>query len=144
LDAAAAGRRPASPITGVFVYGTLRRGEERHHALSRHGATGGDAASTAGTLLDLGPYPGLVVDGSSGVVAGELYVTSDPNALLGELDAMETFHGFGVPGSLYRRTIVRVSRADASATFAWTYVYAGSRAGSRIIASGDWLSRDVS
>lgn len=144
LEVAAAGNSPASPITGLFVYGTLRRGEERHPALARHVTTGGDTSSTAGTLLDLGPYPGLVVDGPGGVVAGEFHVTPDPDALLAELDPIETFRGFGVPGSLYRRAIVRVRRAGAGSTLAWTYVYAGSRTGCRVIASGDWFDRQRS
>jgi gamma-glutamylcyclotransferase (GGCT)/AIG2-like uncharacterized protein YtfP len=144
LEAAVAGKSPASPIAGVFVYGTLRRGEERHRALARHVAAGGVAASTTGTLLDLGAYPGLVVDGTPRVVSGEFYVAPDADALLTELDAIETFHGFGAPGSLYRRAIVRVRRALAGSTLAWTYVYAGSRTGSGVIASGDWLDRQRS
>ena len=139
LEAAAAGRSSSGPVLGVFVYGTLRRGEERHPALLRHAATGGEAAATAGTLLDLGPYPGLIVDGPEASVAGELYSAADPDALFAELDAIETFRGFGVPGSLYRRAIVRVRRAHLGSTLAWTYVYTGPRNGARVIASGDWL-----
>jgi len=141
LEIAAAGRSPAGPIAGVFVYGTLRRGEERHPALLRHAATGGEAAATDGTLLDLGPYPGLIVDGPRGSVAGEVYRAPDPDALFAELDAIETFRGFRAPGSLYRRAIVRVRQANLGSTLAWTYVYAGSREGSRVIASGDWRAR---
>ncbi len=141
LDAAARGLPHAGPIPGVFVYGTLRRGEERHPVLARHGATGGAAAVTAGTLLDLGPYPGLVVDGPKSSVAGELYVAPDPGALFAELDEIETFCGFGVAGSLYRRAIVRVTESNFGSTLAWTYVYAGARDGSRVIASGDWRTR---
>jgi gamma-glutamylcyclotransferase (GGCT)/AIG2-like uncharacterized protein YtfP len=129
------------PIAGLFVYGTLRRGEERHPALARHGATGGETAATAGTLLDLGPYPGLVVDDRKTSVAGELYAARDPDALFAELDAIEMFRGYGVPGSLYRRAIVRVWVASLESRLAWTYVYGGPRQGSRVIASGDWRKR---
>jgi len=139
LKAAADGRSPARPVPGVFVYGTLRRGEERHSALLRHAVKGGDAATTAGTLLDLGPYPGLIVDGPSASVTGELYSSADPDGLFAELDAIETFRGFGVPGSLYRRALVRVRCAHVVSTLAWTYVYMGPRNGSRVIPSGDWL-----
>jgi gamma-glutamylcyclotransferase (GGCT)/AIG2-like uncharacterized protein YtfP len=138
LETAAAGRSPAGPIAGVFVYGTLLRGEERHVALTRHGVLGGEAAATDGTLLDLGPYPGLLVDDPLGSVAGEIYATPDPEALFAELDAIETFRGFGAPGSLYRRAIVRVRSQNLGSTLAWTYVYAGSRDGFRVISSGDW------
>jgi len=138
LGASARGASPAGLVEWLFVYGTLRRGEERHPALARHRARGGETASTAGTLLDLGPYPGLIVDGPKASVVGELYAAPDPDALFAELDAIETFRGFGVPGSLYRRAIVRVRCADRGSTLAWTYVYVGSREGSRVISSGDW------
>jgi gamma-glutamylcyclotransferase (GGCT)/AIG2-like uncharacterized protein YtfP len=138
IDAAAAGESHPGPIAGLFVYGTLRRGEERHPALARHDAFGGEQAATTGALLDLGPYPGLIVDGPQASVTGELYAVPDPDAFFAELDAIETFRGFGVPGSLYRRAIVRVRLASSDSTLAWTYVYAGPRDGSRVIASGDW------
>jgi gamma-glutamylcyclotransferase (GGCT)/AIG2-like uncharacterized protein YtfP len=141
LNAAAAGGSTAGPIGGLFVYGTLRRGGERHPAIVRHKATGGEPVETTGTLLDLGLYPGLVLDGPQGRVAGELYIAGDRDALFAELDAIETFEGFGVPGSLYRRAIVRVRGHDWRDVLAWTYVYAGSREGSRVIASGDWNDR---
>jgi gamma-glutamylcyclotransferase (GGCT)/AIG2-like uncharacterized protein YtfP len=92
-------------------------------------------------LLDLGPYPGLVVEGAKGSVAGELYDASEPDALFAELDAIETFRGFGVPGSFYRRAVVRVRRANVASALAWTYIYAGDRNGCRVIASGDWRER---
>lgn len=141
LDAASRGESHPGPVAGLFVYGTLRRGEERHPALARHGVLGGEAATTTGTLLDLGPYPGLIVDGEKASVKGEIYDASDPDALFAELDPIETFRGFGVPGSLYRRAIVRVRRANSGSTLVWTYVYAGSRSGRRVIASGDWRER---
>ena len=141
LEAAASGRPTAGPVLGLFVYGTLRRGEERHPALQRHAAVGGEAATTDGTLLDLGPYPGFVVDGPTSAVTGEHYTASDPDALFAELDAIEMFRGFGVSGSVYRRAIVRVRTAERAPRLAWTYVYTGPRNGSRVIASGDW--RDV-
>ena len=141
LDAASRGESHPGPIAGLFVYGTLRRGEERHPALARHGVLGGETATTKGTLLNLGPYPGLIVDGARASVAGELYHASDPETLFAELDAIETFRGFGVSGSLYRRALVRVRRADPGLALAWTYVYAESRSGCHVIASGDWRER---
>jgi gamma-glutamylcyclotransferase (GGCT)/AIG2-like uncharacterized protein YtfP len=141
LEAAARGASHSGPVAGLFVYGTLRRGEERHPVLARHAVTDGEGATTTGALLDLGPYPGLVVDGASGSVAGELYPTADPEALFEELDAIETFRGFGVEGSEYRRAIVRVRRLSSGSALAWTYVYAGSRGACGVIASGDWRER---
>jgi gamma-glutamylcyclotransferase (GGCT)/AIG2-like uncharacterized protein YtfP len=138
LTAAAVGRSHVGPVPYVFVYGTLRRGEERHPALLRHTVTGGEAATTAGTLLDLGPYPGLVVDGQGGSVTGELYGIPDSDSLFEELDAIETFRGFGVPGSLYRRAVVRVRTAGSGSKLAWTYVCLDPPTGSPVIGSGDW------
>jgi gamma-glutamylcyclotransferase (GGCT)/AIG2-like uncharacterized protein YtfP len=141
LDAAARGAAHPGPVTGLFVYGTLRRGEERHPVLARHHASDGGAATTTGVLLDLGSYPGLIVEGDRGAVAGEVYQAADPEALFAELDAIETFRGFGVPGSLYRRAIVRVRRPGVASLLAWTYVYAGPRDTYNVIGSGDWLTR---
>lgn len=138
LIAAARGEKDPGPALPLFVYGTLRRGEVRHAALTRHRASGGLAAWTPGTLLDLGPYPGLVVGGAAARVFGELYVAPDAGALFAELDAVEGFLGFGFPGSVYRRAIVRVRRTDGNHSLAWTYLYAGSPNGLRVIASGDW------
>jgi gamma-glutamylcyclotransferase (GGCT)/AIG2-like uncharacterized protein YtfP len=141
LETAASGGAPESPVAGLFVYGTLRRGEERHDVLTRHLAADSMSATTPGTLLDLGPYPGLVLDEPKSSVIGEFYMGVDRDALFGELDAIETFHGFGMPGSLYRRAIVRVRTAERGSMLAFTYVYAGSRNGSRVIGSGDWRRR---
>ncbi len=140
LESAARGESHRGAVTGLFVYGTLRQGEERHPVLARHRLVHGAAATTMGTLLDLGPYPGLILDRSLGAVAGEYYEIPDPAPLFAELDRVETFRGFGDPGSLYRRAIVRVERTGAFPTLAWTYVYAGSRAGRHEIVSGDWLA----
>ena len=142
LDAIARDISHSGPIDRIFVYGTLRRGEARHHALTRHGARGGERGVTLGRLLDLGSYPGLVLDDPQRTVAGEIYATPDPDALFADLDAIEAFRGFGVPGSLYRRAIVLVRPDDGDMAPTWTYVYGGPRDGSRVIASGDWLDRE--
>ena len=140
LESAARNESHRGAVTGLFVYGTLRQGEERHPVLARHRLVHGMAATTLGTLLDLGPYPGLILDRSLGAVAGEYYEIPDPAALFPELDRIETFQGFGDPSSLYRRAIVRVERSGAGSRLAWTYVYAGSRTGCHEIVSGDWLA----
>lgn len=141
LEATAKGASHFGPVRALFVYGTLRSGEERHHLLARHRASSDGAASVEGTLLDLGEYPGLVVGGTKTRAAGELYSAADPSSLFAELDPIETFHGFGAPGSLYRRAIVRAFCPDGAATLAWTYVYNGRTDGLRAIASGDWTLR---
>jgi gamma-glutamylcyclotransferase (GGCT)/AIG2-like uncharacterized protein YtfP len=141
LEVTARGARDPGPVRSLFVYGTLRKGEERHHVLARRGVSPGETATVAGTLLDFGDYPGLVVDDRKPAVAGELYSVTDADSLFAELDPIETFHGFGVPGSLYRRAIVRAASPKGAVTLAWTYVYDGSREGVRTIESGDWSRR---
>ena len=140
LDAAATGTAHPGAVTKLFVYGTLMRGEERHPALARHRATGGEPATIRGTLLDLGPYPGLVTGNSSREIAGELYDAPDLAALFAELDEIETFRGFGAADSLYRRAVMSVSFAGRSVP-AWTYLFVGPREGAHPIASGAWRSR---
>ncbi|MCY7371052.1 MAG: gamma-glutamylcyclotransferase [Polaromonas sp.] len=64
-----------SPPRLVFVYGTLRRGEERDINLLAPAPTALGAASVAGRLYDLGSYPGLRL-GGPGWVEGEVYAVS--------------------------------------------------------------------
>ena len=142
LEAAAIGTPHFGPVRSLFVYGTLMAGEERAPHLARQGMTAAAPAQVRGTLIDLGAYPGLVLDGAPTPVAGELYAIADPGRLFAALDPVEDFRGFGVAGSHYRRTIVRAARGCASVP-AWTYVYAGPHDGREVIASGSWRRRAV-
>ena len=56
----------------VFVYGTLRRHGRNDIARFRPAPVFVGEASIAGTLYDLGTYPGIVLDGA-GRVRGEVY-----------------------------------------------------------------------
>jgi len=139
LDAAARGESHGGPIVGVL---RLRHAAARRGAppcLARHDVTGGEPGSTAGRLLDLGAYPGLVLDGPTGSVTGEVYVAPDRKRALRGARRDRDLPRVGVEGSLYRRAIVRVRQAGLGSTLAWTYVHVGPRHGSRVIASGDWL-----
>lgn len=111
----------------VFVYGTLRKGDERAHFL--------DGARLLGTrtlegfdLFDLGSYPGVIH--GSGTVVGELYELASDHALV-LLDHVEGIHA---RPPLYKRISVEVEGEAA-----WLYVYAQSVANARYIESGDWL-----
>jgi len=65
-----------SPATRhVFVYGTLRKGEERDINRLRPAPQWVGRAQVAGVLHHLGSYPGLVL-GGTGVVHGEVYAVS--------------------------------------------------------------------
>jgi gamma-glutamylcyclotransferase (GGCT)/AIG2-like uncharacterized protein YtfP len=84
------------PERHVFVYGTLRRGEQRDinllHPAPRWIGSGG----IRGALYDLGTYPGVVLDsgaaegavkGAGSVVCGEVYaITPTLERLLDEIE----------------------------------------------------------
>ena len=120
----------------MFVYGTLLRGELRAPIIERARPKRIDDAEIRGHLVDLGPYPGLVLPGGR-KVRGELVRTVDAGALLGVLDDVEDFTGYGRTDAMYRRVIVRVGD-----DYAWTYRYVGPDTRSaRTIESGDWRRR---
>jgi gamma-glutamylcyclotransferase (GGCT)/AIG2-like uncharacterized protein YtfP len=141
LDAAARNERHPGPVSRLFVYGTLMRGEERHPALVRHGAKFEAAGRARGTLHDLGSYPAMSSEPAATPVSGELFAAPDLGALLQDADGIELFRGFGVSGSLYRRAIVEVTTGDDGSVLAWTYLLAGDAGGARVIAGGDWRRR---
>ena len=72
---------PALPTRHVFVYGTLRRGEQRDINLLKPTPRWVGRASVEGVLYDLGDYPGPVlgIDHHPGqkMVRGEVYEISD-------------------------------------------------------------------
>ena len=140
LIAAAGDRAHDGPVSSLFVYGTLRRGEERFPVLERHRARLVFTGSTRGTLYDLGSYPGLRVGEGNSAVVGEVYACEALGELLREIDAIEGFLGFGVPGSVYRRAIATVARAAGGSALAWTYAFErGPNAA--VVAGGDWRKR---
>ncbi len=143
----------SDPVPGaVFVYGTLRAGEERHDVMRGHRPVRSTAARVTGAeLVDLGEYPGLVLVGRERgrSVAGEAYFYDDVRALLVELDAIEDFFGydaregsgpsFCAAGSLYRRSLIDVTAHGVG--LAWVYVYVGEVGDAPLVPGGDWLLR---
>ncbi|MFO0797723.1 MAG: gamma-glutamylcyclotransferase family protein [Gemmataceae bacterium] len=88
--------------TVLLVYGTLKRGHAAHDLLAGQHFLGPAVTAPHYRLVDLGPYPGLVPDGATGLaVSGELWEVSDEK--LKELDAFE-----GCP-TLYWRGAVEVA-----------------------------------
>ena len=63
-----------APERHVFVYGTLRRGEQRDINLLRPAPKWVGSGSIRGALYDLGTYPGVVLD--AGVVDGAVKVAA--------------------------------------------------------------------
>lgn len=85
-----------------FFYGLLRRGQ-RGHAQFRLGERMRFVAedAVAGSVRDLGAYPGLTL-GGEGSVAGEVHETDDA-ALIAELDSYEGYDPAAPAGSEYLR-----------------------------------------
>ena len=138
---------PGAGLRCVFVYGTLRRGQERDINLLRPQPVFIGTSQTPGTLYDLGAcnYPGLRLGGLQSV-QGEVYrITPE---LEHQLDEIE--HVAPVPTGEYirREVTVRVLgesglvAGDAVAINCLIYEIAEERVvGMRVIASGDWLQR---
>lgn len=132
-----AGRERRSPDLPdrVFAYGTLMEGFVRRPLLGP--ATLEGSGRVRGSLLDLGGYPGVVLD-DGGWVQGELYRVPDLAARLARLDRAEGYDPADGAGSLYLRRRVPVHVAEGPPGDAWLYVYNGPPGGGPRIPSGDW------
>ena len=102
----------------LFVYGTLRRGCERHEILSSQRFVGCAATIVKCRLVDCGSYPALVESTDGVSVHGELYEV-DPMCLE-KCDAAE-----GVAEGLYERRMIDVVSLDGALVHvgAWVYFY---------------------
>lgn len=139
VKAAAVNKRARPLVDAFFVYGTLMRRELRFSALQRHGVRCTLLADAFGRLIDLGSFPALIHDDTAdSKVHGDFIRVAHPKAAIRELDEIEGFHGFGVPGSLYRRTLCKVDVGEGHIRQAWTYCWAGAADAGACIASGDW------
>ncbi len=136
--------RPSSPRY-VFVYGTLRKGEERDINRLRPAPRWIGRASVAGVMHHLGSYPGLVL-GGEGTVHGEVYAI-EPE-LERALDEIEEVWPQQTGEYAKRDVAVRLDAANALVKAIDTtrelvcvlYEVAPDRTqGKPIIASGDWV-----
>ena len=112
----------------IFVYGSLCSGEAAHSRLAGAGFVGEAWSRARYTLLDLGPYPGLVASGQTRV-RGELYRVSE--SLLRELDIYE-----GHPHEFVRSRIDLESDGQAEG-----YLWQGDPLEGTVVGSGDWRFR---
>jgi gamma-glutamylcyclotransferase (GGCT)/AIG2-like uncharacterized protein YtfP len=117
----------------LFAYGTLRRGAPMHGLLE--GRTNWIGfASVAGSLVDLGAFPGLVPAQAPGDrVQGDLFAIAEAEgeALLDALDRYE--------GARFERVEQTVDGPDGPVR-AWLYVYRGEVDGHPVVAGGDYLA----
>lgn len=79
----------------VFVYGSLRRGEEYHGFLATATPLGPHITPPIYDMWDLDGYP-AVTPGGSTAIHGELYAVDDPTlAALDELEEVPTLYQRG-------------------------------------------------
>jgi gamma-glutamylcyclotransferase (GGCT)/AIG2-like uncharacterized protein YtfP len=131
-----------SALRHVFVYGTLRRGEQRDINRLNPAPLWVGLGYVSGILYDLGDYPGLVT-GACGEVLGEIYLISA--ALERLLDEIEEVWPQETGEYKRRQVIVRLQNAlpDAAVHEVECLLYEinPSRTdGQLIITSGDWVS----
>ena len=127
-------------VRHVFVYGTLRRGEQRDINRLRPAPRWVGQASVPGHIVELGRYPGLVL-GAPGHVTGEVYEISA--ALERQLDVIEEV--WPTPNGEYVKCemAVRLECEAAPSQDVVCLVYAlapGQASGKTVIAGGDWVS----
>ena len=135
LAASGQGRVTKSAVDHLFIYGTLRDGEERSGILSEFSSKVYKDCKIKGSLIDLPDgYPGLI--SGDGSVVGEIHHTPDIENALKKLDTIEGFNGYGEDGSLFHRVLTYSNNIPC-----WTYVYARSSDDGPVIESGDWLKR---
>ena len=120
-----------------FVYGTLKRGQSNHHLIAdvvREVV----AATVAGRLYDLGPFPALGPGGDR--VHGELVLIA-PALLLPTLRLLDQLEGF-VPsdprGSIYLREIAEATTDRGEVIAASLYRYNRDPATLRYLPGGEW------
>lgn len=119
----------------VFVYGTLRRLGRNDIARYRPAPVLVGEASIAGTLYDLGAYPGIVL-GGAGRVKGEIYRIEA--AVEAALDLLEEV-AEDDSGEYIKRE-VRIA-LDAQWLDCLVYEIHPSRfAGHPVIGDGDWIA----
>ncbi len=109
----------------LFIYGTLhpdRAPAEIADAVSTLTLVG--PATIRGTLLDLGDYPGVLLDGATTEVPGSLFALPQPSDVIWiRLDAYEDFRANDPAGSLFLRRRTVATAPDGTSVDCWVYVY---------------------
>jgi gamma-glutamylcyclotransferase (GGCT)/AIG2-like uncharacterized protein YtfP len=121
----------------LFVYGTLKRGEENHRWLSVHHPRFLGKARIQGRLFRIKgeSYPGAAPTRSRRYVRGELYELTRPGQSLKKLDKFE-----GTDEGLFVRKLAEVWIGSRKMK-AWTYFYPGREDKAASIPSGSFRVR---
>ncbi len=119
----------------VFVYGTLRRGGRNDIARFRPEPFHVADAVIAGTLYDLGAYPGLVLSGR-GRVVGEIYrIESEVEAALDVLEEVADDDS----GEYIKRSVDVVAGAQRFECLVYE-IHPARIGGRAVIGGGDWIA----
>lgn len=113
----------------LFVYGTLLRGEDNAPRIAHLPFVGDDSTQAAFTLVNLGPYPGLVKGGGT-AVKGELYDIQKEH-----LPALDEFEEHP---HLYRRDTLLLASGRRAVTYFLNEQHAR---GAFVIPHGNWRLR---
>jgi gamma-glutamylcyclotransferase (GGCT)/AIG2-like uncharacterized protein YtfP len=128
----------------VFVYGTLRRGQQRDINLLQPAPTFVGYSKISGVLYHLGNYPGVRLGGSQWVY-GEVYKISPVlERLLDEIEEVwpQQTGEYSRQEVCVTCTGVPVESRSRPDQTCLVYEVAKTRTeGMRVIASGDWLKR---
>ena len=120
----------------VFVYGTLRRGEERDINRLSPAPIFVGSSQIKGTLYQLGSYPGMRLGGQQ-AVQGEVYQIT--RELERQLDVIESV--LPQPTGEYERREVVVQCIGLALSCLVYEASAQTVLGKALIVSGDWLQR---
>ncbi|MEM1307172.1 MAG: gamma-glutamylcyclotransferase family protein [Pseudomonadota bacterium] len=135
--------RETDVVNTLFVYGSLRTdttgGFGRAERVRLHKATRWiGRGALAGTLLDLGSYPGVFEAPRAGHIVGDVLQLCIPaGSVFKWLDAYEGLSPDGRAGE-YKR-VVRSANVDGGTVRCWVYLLRERPRDARVVASGDWL-----
>ena len=121
-------------VRHVFVYGTLRRGDDNDITQLTPSPQFVSEASIQGSMFHLGAYPGVVL-GGTGTVRGEVYSVSA--VLQKKLDEIEDV--YPQQRDEYFKRIIAVQTALGELRCICYEINPAYIAGRRLIASGDWV-----
>lgn len=127
----------------VFVYGTLRSGEQRDINLLKPSPQWVGEGLVAGTLYDLGDYPGIRLNGP-GSVCGEVYrISAELERVLDDIEEVwpqQTGEYARREASIELVTGGQASGEGDPAIDCLVYEIATQRTlGRAVIADGDWV-----
>ena len=128
------------PLSTIFTYGTLMRGQPRHDAIAKYERQNKNVelvltGKVRGHLTTNGDFPGLD-QSSDQTTHGDFLRVSNIKDVLETADRIEGFQSFGSPHNLFRRTLTYVCTGGFEPELAWVYAFDG-HLGKRV-PSNDW------